>query len=755
MATKIAGKEGGLTPRQLRVAQRRFTLFSFLNMISYQFLTGNVIALYALRLGAGEPLVGVLYSFIPLAHLLPLIGRAVVRRMGTVRTAGVFWIIRQFLMTPILFAPLAADQGRPDLGIWLIGISVVGFHLARGIAMTGYNAIIGAVTTPAERGSFLARIHLVIHLGSITAGLAMGLLLQPQSPLILFTLVLGLGIVTGVAAARDLFRLPEPAALARAGSFWPSVRDAFRRRGFPRFVVVLALNGFVAAMTVPFLLVYVKRVHGLGDDAAILLAAGGSVGAIVMALVSSFVIDRVGAKPLMSLFSIVLAVTALLVAVAPPLGNPAAAWVFLGAIFFLATFGAYGNENMHSVYFLSLIPAEERLNLGIFDLVVIGVGAMLGSLTGGAVLGGLGAVDGLAADDAYRLYYGGIAAAYAAILLLTMRLDRLGAVSFPNVLGIFVSPRQLRALALLHRLKASRTPAAAEFLIQRLGEVRSDLAAPELLRALRSPRFTVRSEALDALSEVPLNDQVRSALITEVEEQPFTTAYMAAELIGRREMGEAVPALRRGLQSDDFFLAGKCMVALARLGDEESLAAIERMYRETANPRLLIHGAAALELFGRPGSVATLLGPLERRPTGYARDEIILAAAGILRIANAFYPLYQGYLTEPRYGLALLVDFQEERQERQPRESVTPAARERVAALPPLIDDPGAFRDAAERALAECPIAVAGTDLNPVLLDTLSRPHVGALAQFRFFVAAAAACFTWPAPERGRRRPQR
>ena len=755
MATTITGAEGDLTPRQLRSAQRSFTLFSFLNMISFQFLTGNVIALFALRLDAGEPLVGVLYSFIPLAYLLPLVGRAIVRRMGTVRTTGVFWIIRQLLMVPILFAPLAAARGRPDVGIWLIILSVVGFNLARGIAMTGYNAIVGAITTPAERGSFLARIQFVLHLGSIVAGLAMGLLLQQRSPLFLFTLVLGIGIVTGLVAGRELFRLPEPAALARRGGFGRSVRDAFRRRGFPRFVVVLALNSFVTAMALPFLLVYVKRVHGLGDNTAILLAAVGSVGAIVMALVSSFIIDRVGAMPLLPLFIISLAVTMLLLVVAPPLASPAAAWIYLGAIFFFATFGAHGTENTHSVYYLSLIPADERLNLGIFDLVVIGIGAMLGSLAGGAVLGGLTSLEGLGAADAYRLYYGGVVVAYATILLLTMRLDRLGAASFPDVLGIFVSPRQLRALALLHRLKASRTPAAAEFLIQRLGEVRSHLAAPELLRALGSPRFTVRAEALDALSEVPLNDEVRAALITEVEEQPFTTAYMAAEVIGRRELRDAVPALRRGLESGDFFLAGKCMVALARLGDESSLATIERMYRETGNPRLLIHGAAALELFGRARSLATLLEPLERNPTPYARDEIILAASGILRIADTFYPFYQEFLAERRRGVALLADYLQEQQEQQPRAASTPATHDRVTALPALIDGPGAFPEAAEHALAGFPIAVEGIDLTPVLRNALSRPHTGALAQFRFFVATAVACCAWPARQRGRRRPQR
>ena len=178
------------------------------------------------------------------------------------------------------------------------------------------------------------------------------------------------------------------------------------------------------------------------------------------------------------------------------------------------------------------------------------------------------------------------------------------------------------------------------------------------------------------------------------------------------------------------------------------------MYQETGNPRLLIHGAAALELFGRPASLATLLGPLERNPTPFARDEIILAAAGILRIADTFYPLYQEFLTEPRHGLALLADLLEERQERQPRAAVAPAAGAGVTALARLVDAPGAFPEAAERVLAATPVAVEGTDLTAVLREALARPHTGALAQFRFLVATAAACFTWPARPRSRRRPQ-
>ena len=738
MSTTAVPDDDSLTPRQLRVAQRNFTLFSFLNVISFQLLTGNIIALYALRLGASDLLVGMLYSFIPLGQLLPLVGRAIVRRLGTVRTMGVFWIVRYVLMTPILFAPLLARSQSPA-AIWLIAASVVGFNLARGIAITGQNAIIGAITTEAERGSFLARNQLVSHFGAIGTGVAIGLLLQEQSPLFLFSLLLGVGITVGFASTRVVFRFPEPPAPVRGGGFLGAVGRALRRAGVPRFILLLAVNGFVASMVLPFLVVYVKRVHDLGDNATMLLAAVGSVGAVVMALVSGFVIDRVGAKPLMTLFTAILTVTVLLVAVAPPLGSPLAVWIYLGAVFFLATFGATGAASAHSVYYFNLTPRAERLNMGILNFLVTGIPASLGALAGGVVLDRLGAT-GLETDAVYRLYYGALVAAYVGILLLTGRLERLGAYHVHDLLSIFVSPRQLHALALMHRLKASRTPAREQSLVRRLGDVQSRLAGPDLLRSLASPRFAVRTEVLDALSDIPANDEIACALIAEVEQQPFTTAHKAAELIGRKQIHEGIEVLRRGLTSPDIFLMGKCMMALARLGDNESRAAIEGIFTSTTNPRLLIHGAAALELYGAPGCLDALLAALERASNRYVRDEVILSAAGILEMADAFYPLYQGFVAEPRLGLALMTDFVAERQEQR---RLPPQTLNLVTAPVAQFHDPEAFRAAAARALEQVSVVVGDTPVAGTLVQALERPVTGELDHFRFLVAATVAFHAW------------
>ena len=130
MTDTIAAGDDGLTPRQMRAAQRNFTLFSFLNVVSFHLLTGNLIALYALRLGAGDLLVGVLYSFIPLGQLVPLLGRLIVRRLGTVRTMGIFW---SRPLCPDVADPAGAPvrEQRRAVSIWLIAASVVGFNLAR------------------------------------------------------------------------------------------------------------------------------------------------------------------------------------------------------------------------------------------------------------------------------------------------------------------------------------------------------------------------------------------------------------------------------------------------------------------------------------------------------------------------------------------------------------------------------------------------------------------------------------------------
>jgi len=104
------------------------------------------------------------------------------------------------------------------------------------------------------------------------------------------------------------------------------------------------------------------------------------------------------------------------------------------------------------------------------------------------------------------------------------------------------------------------------------------------------------------------------------------------------------------MYSDDFFLCGKAMVALARLDDKKSIREIEHIVQETGNPRIIIHGALALEIFKSIPSIKLLLEKIKKLPEKmhpdlylYVRDEIILAISGIIGMDSFFYPLYRAY----------------------------------------------------------------------------------------------------------------
>ena len=121
-------------------------------------------------------------------------------------------------------------------------------------------------------------------------------------------------------------------------------------------------------------------------------------------------------------------------------------------------------------------------------------------------------------------------------------------------------------------------------------------------------------------------------------------------------------------------------------------------------------------------------------------DEVILAAAGILDMADSFYALYREFLVERRQGLALLDDFVSERQERHP---LAEPVLETLTSLPRLMEDRRRFREAATRSLDQIPVVVEHVDVTPVLRTAVGHSRTGASEHFRFFVAATAAVHAW------------
>ncbi len=655
-----------LSPGELSKARIHFYLFVFFNVISFTLLSGNILTLYALRLGAGSLLVGILSSFLYLAFFCMIIGRQIVPKLGFVKTMGRFWVVRYLMMLPVLASAYFAIHGMEGMAMGLVIIGVVGFNTARGIAITPYNNVVGSLTSPEERGAFLSRLQVIVHAVGLTLGIGLAAVLGLSDALYIYTVFIGIGIVTGLIAATRILKLPEPVSSSKTFSekIWKGFRKALKRSPFRRFMIMHLLITTCFFMIAPFLILYAKRVYLLPDNLVLYFNVCGSLGAVLMALISGFVIDKLGAKPLYTIFTAVLTFTALLIVLTPQTLPTTVHLVLLAVIFFFHLMGGTGLLNAGQVYFFAAIAEEERLNLGVIYFLSQGLAGGVGSLLGGTLLQGLerleggleGFLRGMGEAGVFRIYFGLIAFILLLLLFLLRFVPRLGAYRVRSALAVIFSPRDLRAISLLHRLGKSSSISEERHTIQALAVSPSPLTVQEILHKLKSPRFSVRADALNALNTLPINPDVVQALLSEVKNHAFTTAHLAADIIGKRKITEGVKLLRRNLRSKDYFLAAKCIASLARLNDRESIPVIENIIVKTRNPRLIIHGAWAMEIFENPASLSILLRKLEDKSLPFLRDEIILAMSGILEISEWFYPFYSSFLESSTTGISRLRD---------------------------------------------------------------------------------------------------
>jgi MFS family permease len=199
-----------LSPGQLERARARFSLFAVLNVVAFTLLSGNLITLYVLRLGGGSFLVGLLSSFMYASYLAMLLGRQLAPAWGMARLMGWFWIIRYLFMVPMLFAPLAAAAGLRALGFALILASVLASNTARGVAMAGYNPILGEIASERDRGAFLARNQALQQAVTMALGVVMALVLAWRSSLVVYNVFIVIGIAVGLWGAQLIFAFPEP-----------------------------------------------------------------------------------------------------------------------------------------------------------------------------------------------------------------------------------------------------------------------------------------------------------------------------------------------------------------------------------------------------------------------------------------------------------------------------------------------------------------------------------------------------------------
>ena len=650
--------DNGLTPRQKAKGRNTFIGFQALNVIAFTMLSGSVLTLFSLKLGADSLFIGVLSAMMYIGFLFMIIGRQTIRFLGVKRQMGIFWFLRSISMLPLIFAPAASAAGNTTAALLLVILAYAGFNFFRGFGFVGFSPILGALAEGKDRGAFLARTQVYAHIMFIAANLFIALFLGPDATLARYVVLMCVGIAAGLFSVVFIFKLPDP-VLKTSGSsntFTAAIRRGLKRPEFQFYIALASLVAFITGLANPFLVVYAKRIYGLADNMVVLFLVIGNISAIAMGLMVRKLIDTLGGKPLYLLFSAVLSIAVILIIASPPFTG-LSALIFLGVLFFLYSFGLAGGGSSAQSYFYTMTNTDEQLNLGLLNQVVSGAAGAVGSIVGGVFLGSMETAFSDPAN-AFRIFYAAVLILVLGCFPIILKLKNDGRFSVRTALEMFLSRKNLRAVALLHKLDISTTADEEARAIDSLAQSDSSVAVKDLLDRLTSPRFYIRSRALRALENLPLSGEVADALVTEVKRHAFTTGHTAARIMGRKGIKKGVKVLRQSLSSEDYLLQAEATLALARLEDRQSIPRIEEVLNRSRIPLVRIYAAAALEILKSTKSLPYLfdaLGQGEAPP--YFRDELILSIAGILGIGDWFYDFYSQFLDNARTGISGIIDY--------------------------------------------------------------------------------------------------
>ena len=650
-----------LSPYRLGKAREVYNMFNVFNALSWNLLVGSIVTLFAMRLGASSTYIGVLSALLYVAFFFLPLGKALARRFKITGIFSFAWVARALGMAPVVIAPLAAYWGRQDLALALTILGVAIFHIVRGVGMIGNNPVLSSLSAGPDRGSYMTQIQIINSAAGMFSGFAVAMVLGREPPLFLYSVIMTAGIVCGITSGAMIAKVPEPPGEVRANkiSFTGIFRDAFSQPPIRLFAIILLIVALASGVSRTFLVVYAREVFAQNDGMVSLYSVFGGLGNLMAGLLIKFLVDRIGAKPIF-MVCVLLGLATMLPIVCFPataLDNMTTAILFLSFLFFMLNFGFLGSEGIAQTYFMGLIPAEKMLDMGILYFFIFGVAGAGGSFLAGLLLDGLSAI-GLSAFASFKILFTILIVLTVIAVALQRKLTPLGALPFTGAIKVIFSYRDLQAISLLDRLNKTQDSHEEELLLGALHDTPSQLSIKGLLKRAQSPRLVTRLESIRALERLEtLNEDAEKALINDIINNPFTTAYISARILGNHGCVSAMPLLRELAASSDYMLAGESIIALAKLQDDAFRPRIEEIILKTENPRLKIMGVEALGLYHSADSLSVLLDILrDADPPPYLRDEVTLAMSAILDTQHQFYAILVRYVAEPSLAAALAAD---------------------------------------------------------------------------------------------------
>lgn len=443
--------ETSLTFSEKAAGRERFLWFTRINAISFGCLAESILVLYAIKNGADDWLIGIIASFFQLTMPLMFIGKHLIGKFGASRTFALSWIFRNLSGGMLIFVPILSRKVHPALGLFVLALCAFGFFGFRSIGFTANTPLIAEVTDKSNQGKFISQLWLHFNAFYLVTMLTLIFALKISNQILTFQIIILFGCFAGLVSAFFVLRIPETIHTRNSGQM-PIRQSFFYLWKTPRLRKLLfAWSAASASMVLinSFSMISLKNGYLISDNSALIFSVIQIGGGIVAALLNSAILDRVGPRPMLILYSCGLIIITLLWIVAP---GHFVSYYFI-PIFLLIGLSVAGGSIALSHYFLSIVPDRERVSTSLLVYVISGIVAgFTGTFIGGGLLKLLRILN-FSGLVVYRVYFFVIVLILIPLLFIIRQVERLDDWRIKDVLGIFFSFRDVRALFALNKLQ--------------------------------------------------------------------------------------------------------------------------------------------------------------------------------------------------------------------------------------------------------------------------------------------------------------
>ena len=606
---------------------------------------GSAFILFLNELNLDKTQIGFLLSLVPYSGIVSLFLTGFVMRLGLKRTFLIFFGIRNFLMSLILFTPLLMRLGPNAAFAWIAVIMSL-FALSRAIAMTAENPWSQEVIPNSIRGKFSAVSTIVSGLcGMLSVAIAAHVIGHFEG-IGRFMWLIAAGTVAGfLSTACKVF---VPGGLPSSdgspiGERFIAIRQTFLDANYRYFLCGLAMVTLGTASLFPFIPLFMKERIGLPAGQVVFLDIGGLTGTLLSCYLWGWTSDRYGSKPIMMTGLSILALLPILWFVMPR-NSSLSLPIAMGIAFLGGTAGAGWGIGSGRYLFVSAVPTEKKMAYMAVFSAWTGLVAGTAPLLGGRLLDAGRAIEGKFLTftiDTYTppfiiyvlLLVGGM------FVLRRIRGD--GALPMVRFLGMFFQGNPLTALGSLVRYRLARDETDRVSITERLGESKNPLSINELIEALSDPSFNVRYEAIISIARMPPEPRLVDELVLVLGGNQPELSVAAAWALGKLGEKSAIIPLRETLLSEYPLLRARSARALATLGDVESIPFLLTWLKHEDNDGVRLAYVSSLGLLRAREATDELLAFLKRTDDKTARGELALALACIVGQERYYIRLWQ------------------------------------------------------------------------------------------------------------------